>query len=318
MPKPQKDNMGKEDFIKVENITKSFGKNKVLNNVSLSIPAHGITGILGLSGCGKTTLLNILVGFWKPDSGNVFYNSIDIKKNKRVMNQLFGFATQAGSVYSKLTVQENMEYFGRLYNMKGSDLKKRIPELLNLIELEDAKNVPVDELSTGMFRRLDIACSMIHKPKVLILDEPTSNMDPVLRKKIMALIKKIDDEGTKIIITSHLMDEVEKICHHLFIIHHGQIIAAGSSEELKDNYTDSREIKLQTVKEKYEKMMPELKKLSPKKVFIRESYVYLYTKEPEAALSSIQDIVKTNSDKIETIEIKRPSIEEVFEALTRK
>ena len=179
--------MGKEEFIKIDKITKTFGKNKVLNNLELSIPHQGIFGIMGLSGCGKTTLLNILIGYWTPDKGKVLYNAIDILKNKGIMNQMFGFASQAGSVYQKLTVEENMYHFGRMYNMTKKDLKQRVPELLKFIDLEDSKDLTVEQLSTGMFRRLDIACSMIHKPRVLILDEPTSNMDPVLRKRILAL-----------------------------------------------------------------------------------------------------------------------------------
>ncbi len=309
--------MGKEDFITIDNITKKFGKHKVLDAITLKIPPQGISGILGLSGCGKTTLLNILVGYWTADTGKVLYNSIDIHKNTRIMHQLFGFATQAGSVYDRLTVEENLRYFGKLYNMSGHDLNKRIPEILKLIELEDAKDLPASELSTGMFRRLDIACSMIHKPKVLILDEPTSNMDPVLRKKIMALIKKIDDEGTKIIITSHLMDEVEKICHDLSIIHHGKIIATGSPDQLKDQYTKNREVILKTEKKKYKAYLDDLKTLSIKSIFIKNHSVYLYTKDPDKILDRIPELVKQHGDKIETLQVKRPDIEEVFEAMTQ-
>ena len=197
--------MEKEDLIRIENVTKKFGKHTVLNNLSLSIPDQGIFGIMGLSGCGKTTLLNIMIGFWQPDSGKVFFKSLEVHKNQKIINQIFGFATQDGSVYPKLTVVENLRYFGKLYNMEYSDIERRIPEILKLVELEDSKNVLAEELSTGMYRRLDIACSIIHNPKVLILDEPTGNLDPVLRKKVMAMIKRINDQGTNVIITSHLL-----------------------------------------------------------------------------------------------------------------
>ncbi len=310
--------MGKEDFIKVENITKKFGDKIILNNLSLSIPFSGVFGIMGLSGCGKTTLLNIIVGFWRPENGKVYYNGINIRENQRIMNQLFGFATQAGSVYPKLTVDENLRYFGRLYNMRNKDLNIRINELLKLVELEDAKNILAEELSTGMYRRLDIACSMIHDPKILILDEPTGNLDPVLRKKLMALIKKIDDSGTKVIITSHLLGEIEKICDNLAILHHGKIIEIGSPDELKDKYTKDQVIKIQTKKKNYDEFVGILKKAGAKNIFQKEKYVYIYTRDVPKMMITILSYIRTKNDGIINVEVSKPSIEEVFEAATRR
>tara|TARA_Y100000310_G_scaffold338611_1_gene428709 strand:- start:2451 stop:3383 length:933 start_codon:yes stop_codon:yes gene_type:complete len=310
--------MGKEEFLKINKVSKSFGSNKVLNNLELSIPQKGIFGIMGLSGCGKTTLLNLLINYWKPDSGSIEYNGINISKNQRVMKQMFGFASQTGSVYKKLTVEENLIHFGRLYNMNRKNLAERIPELLKFIDMADSKDLTVEQLSTGMFRRLDIACSMIHKPRVLILDEPTSNMDPVLRKKILALIKKIDDEGTKIIMTSHLLDEAERICDDLAILHHGKIIADGSPDQLKDRYSRNKEIKFSTEKGDYKKIIPGLKKMGIRSIYERYGHLYLYTTYSDRLLQSILTLVRNKGDKIRDIEVTKPHIEEVFEALTKK
>jgi len=308
---------GDEEFIKFDGITKKFGKHVVLDNLSISIPFEGIYGIVGLSGCGKTTLLNTLVGFWKPDKGKVYYNAIDIHSNKRIISQLFGFATQAGSVYPKLTVEENLNYFGKLYNMKSVDIKERIQEILSFVDLREAKNVIAEELSTGMYRRLDIACSMIHKPKVLLLDEPTGNLDPVLRKRIMALIKKISDEGTKVIITSHLLGEIEQICDFLAILHNGSIFEEGTPEELKDKYTKDQVIRFETKKKDYKKIVSLLKKHGAKKIFQKTKYIFVYTSEPEKLLYELLSYAKSNNDKLVNVEVSKPSIEEVFEAATR-
>lgn len=310
--------MGKEDFIKIDKVTKSFGNNKILNSLSLSIPEKGIFGIMGLSGCGKTTLLNLLINYWQPDSGTIEYNGINISKNQRVMKQMFGFASQAGSVYKKLTVEENLIHFGRLYNMNRKDLAKRIPELLEFIDMADSKNLTVEQLSTGMYRRLDIACSMIHKPRVLILDEPTSNMDPVLRKRILALIKRIDDEGTKIIMTSHLLDEAERICDDLAILHHGKIIADGSPDTLKDRYSKNKEIKLSTENEDYTKIIPALKAMGIRSIYERYDHLYLYVPYTDRLLRGILEVIREQGDKIKSLEINKPHIEEVFEAITKK
>jgi ABC-2 type transport system ATP-binding protein len=309
--------MGKEDFIYFDHVTKDFGKRSILDNLTLSIPSEGIMGIMGLSGCGKTTLLNVLVGFWKPSKGRVFYNGIDIYGNKRVMDQMFGFATQAGSVYPKLTVEENLCYFGRMYNMRKKDIDDRIEELLPLIGLQDSRLELAENLSTGMFRRLDIACSMVHNPKVLLLDEPTGNLDPVLRKRLMALIKKINDHGTKVIVTSHLLGEVEKICDTLAILHKGKIIEMGSPSELKDKYTHDQVIRFETKKKNYESLIPILKRKGARNIFQKDRYMFVYTKNPEKVLDALLTTLKRRRDQLISVEVSKPSIEEVFEAATR-
>jgi ABC-2 type transport system ATP-binding protein len=311
--------MPRGEFVKFEGVSKYFGKHKVLNALDLSIPYEGIFGIMGLSGCGKTTLLNLMIGFWKPDKGKVYYNSIEIHGNKRVISQLFGFATQDGSVYPKLTVEENLRYFGKLYNMKNSDITKRVNELLKFTDMEESRDYIAEELSTGMYRRLDIACSMIHNPKILLLDEPTGNLDPVLRKKLMALIKKISDEGTKVIITSHLLGEIEEICDELAILHHGRIVEMGTPDELKDKYTKDQEVRVETKKRNYDGLISTLKRMGETNVFKKNKYIYAYTRNPDGVLNLILSKVKaTTGDDIVNVEVSKPSIEEVFEAVTRK
>ena len=310
--------MGKEAFIFLDNITKKFGRNTVLDNLTLTIPAPGIFGIMGLSGCGKTTLLNTLIGFWEPTKGQVFYNSIDIIRNKSVIKQLFGFATQAGSVYPKLTVEENLHYFGKMYNMQRRDIKERTSYLLKLVDLENARHAIAEELSTGMYRRLDIACSMIHNPKVLILDEPTGNLDPVLRKKLMAMIKRIDDQGTKVIITSHLLGEIEKICDTLAILHKGRIIEIGSPDDIKDKYTRDQVVRIETKRKKYEELIPSLKRYGAKKIFQKGKHIHLYTNTPQKLLTGLLNELRARRDTLLSVEVSKPSIEEVFEAATRK
>tara|TARA_Y100000310_G_scaffold344762_1_gene459318 strand:+ start:1450 stop:2379 length:930 start_codon:yes stop_codon:yes gene_type:complete len=309
--------MGKEEFIKFDSVSKSFGKHHVLKDLDFSVPASGIVGVMGLSGCGKTTLLNILVGFWKPDKGHVLYNSIDIHGNKRIISQLFGFATQAGSVYPKLTVEENLAYFGKLYNMRSIDIKERVEEILQFVDLGDARNAIAEELSTGMYRRLDIACSMIHNPKVLLLDEPTGNLDPILRKKLMALIRKISDEGTKVIITSHLLSEIEQICDTLAILHKGKIVEMGTPDELKDKYTKSQVIRIETQKKEYKDLILRLKNAGAKNIFEKTRYLYIYTTNADKVLEKILSYLHSRRDELVNVEVSKPSIEEVFEAATK-
>ena len=191
-------------IIEVKSLTKKFKDRIVLDNVNLDIPEGKIIGIIGINGSGKTTLLKTMLGFYKPNSGNIFYQGKKIEKIARAIKREFGYTSQDSSFYQKLTVKENMKYFGVLYGMHHKELIVNIKEILQFVELEEKKNVLAQNLSGGMQRRLDLACSMVHRPRILILDEPTEDLDPSLRRDIVNVIKKINKQGTTVIITSHL------------------------------------------------------------------------------------------------------------------
>ena len=228
--------MAAPPFIQFQNVTKSYGKHLVLNDITVDIPFKEITGIIGSSGSGKTTLLNLLIGFIRTNSGKILFQSRELKKDIKNISTIFGFATQAGSFYGNLTIQENFYYFGSLYDLHKKDIEGRMNELLNLLELDYAKNVLAKDLSTGMQRRLDISLALIHNPKVLIMDEPTEDLDPILRKELVKIIRKIRDDGTTIIITSHLLNEIENLCDNIAILSDGRIIEFDSPTKLKDKY----------------------------------------------------------------------------------
>jgi len=306
--------MAEAPFIQLENVTKIFGKNLVLNNVSLNISYKEIFGIIGKSGSGKTTLLWILIGFLKPERGRVLFQSRNIKDDEKNVRQQFGFTAQAGSFYPKLTVKENLEYFGTMYNLSVSEIQDKIPELLKLVDLENKENIVASKLSSGMQKRLDIACGIIHDPKVLILDEPTEDLDPVLRRDLLSLLKKINKEKeVTIIITSHLLTEMENFCTKMAIIHNRTILAQGSVNELKDMYSKNYEIVFETESAKYGNLMAMIKKRKDvEDVKTRYNKLVIYTKEPESVLKEILAIKK---EGLVDLDINKPSLNEVFESL---
>ncbi len=225
-------NMSKP-IIQLKSITKGYKKNIVLKRINLDIFEGELFCIIGTNGSGKTTLLKLIVGFNKPDEGNIYYNNQDISKNLNIIKKDAGFATQENSFYPQLTVYENLMYFGNLYSIKKDILKKSTDNVLKLVQLFEHKKVLAMHLSVGMQRRLDIACALINNPKILILDEPTEDLDVVLRKQILWLIKAINKRGTTIIMTSHLMSEVEEVAERVAIIHNKSIIKIGTLDELK-------------------------------------------------------------------------------------
>lgn len=225
-----------DELLKFKNVQKRFGKKIVLENISFSIPEKKITGIIGASGEGKTTILKLIVGFYYPTSGEILYSKRSIDKDMKNLKNIVGFATEDGSFHERLTVYENLKHFGELHHVKSSVLKNKINELLELVSLENARNTLAKNLSMGMKKRLDVAISLIHSPEILIMDEPTADLDPLLRAHMLDLIKKINDSGTTIILTTQILGEMDKVCDKIAILYDKHIIEEGKPSEIKTKY----------------------------------------------------------------------------------
>ncbi len=323
------DDNHEDALIKINNISKSFGQKKVLNSINLNIKPGEVFGIIGLSGSGKTTLLNSIVGFLEPDEGEILY-LCDLPKGNRKhisvttgsdhVKRAFGFATQDPSFYSRLTAEENLDHFGSLYKMKKKDRKQNIEKLLALTELLDSKKTLAGNLSGGMQKRLGVACSLIHNPKVIIMDEPTADLDPFLRKEMWHLIKKINSEGTTVILTSHFLSEIEHLCHRVAILHDSNIVALGTPEDLKDSYSHNEEVHLEIESQRYG---PVIKALQSRNVHIdkisnQDHKIVIYTRQPDQVLHELLHIIKETGDKIVDVDLNKPSLSEVFESFVNK
>lgn len=226
----------RDNLIEFKNVSKSFGKNKVLNSINLKIPEGKIIGIVGASGEGKSTLLKLIVSFYRPTSGKVFYFGKEVAKKLKEIKKKFGFSIEEGSFYEDLTVKENLIHFGKLYHVERKILSKRARGMSYFVGLEKAYDVLAKNLSLGMKKRLDLACSLIHKPSVLVLDEPTADLDPLLRKQFLHLLKKINSHGTTIVMTTQLMDEVEEVCDSVAILCNESIVEQGDLSKIKSKY----------------------------------------------------------------------------------
>lgn len=217
--------MQKETLIHFIDISKSFGKKNILNKINLEINKGEIFGILGPSGSGKSTLMKVLMGLIQPDHGIINYDGIDITKDSSFLRKLIGLTTQENSFYDKLTVYENMKYYANLYsvNLEKQKLNSFIDSLLRSVHLLDAKNKVSDQLSGGMKRRLDFAISLLHDPKLLILDEPTTGLDPSLVKEFWKIVKTFSSQGKTILVISHIFPEIHENCNRVGILFNGKI-----------------------------------------------------------------------------------------------
>ncbi len=330
--------MAKDALIRVRNLTIIFGKLLVLNNVNLDINKEEIFGIVGLSGSGKTTFLNMLGGVIEPSTGKIEYRFLEEKKKKKgketqpkteykyvESNQLrvrkiFGFAAQDPSVYTKLTVDENLRYFSSMYGIKKEIREKNMSEVLELVGLDHCKKSLAGQLSGGMLKRLDIACALVHNPDVLILDEPTSDLDPLLRTQMIELIKRINRQGTTIIIASHFLKDMESLCTRIGILHKKQLGTVGTPDQIKSMYTKNEEIHIQTYPGKYGQIIKKLSK--SKKTVVKEvknegHKLIIYTPDSIKVLHEILHILEKQKEHIIDIEVAKPSLIEVFESLIK-
>ena len=306
--------------IEIKDLSKRFGNHVVLDNISLSIPQQKIFGIIGESGSGKTTLLKTIIGFWRSDAGKIQFEGRDLEKNTKFIRQIVGFATQDSGVYPKLTVKENLKYFGSLSNVPSSTLKSNIEKVLKFVELDYAKNELTENLSGGMMRRLDIACALIHNPRILILDEPTEDLDPLLRRDIMNLIRRINSDSTTVIITSHLLDETEDLCDEIAILHNGKVLKHGTPEQLRDSFSKEEEVIVNLNSKKYQTLMAKLKnhKKQISSMKVDNGKLVIRTRSAEPVLVEVLRTIDRSKDKLLEIDVRKASLGEVFESLVRK
>jgi len=220
-------------MITARSVSKSFGNIKALENVSFNIEKGEIFGILGPNGAGKSTIVNILNTLIKPDAGDVIIDGINIKNDSETIKLIMGVVPQEIALYEELSAFENMMFWGGLYDIPKQELRKNVDNTLAIVDLAGRKDDRIKTFSGGMKRRINIACSLLHNPKILVLDEPTVGVDPQNRNHIFEVIERLNNEGMTIIYTTHYMEEAERFCDNISIIDVGRIIAQGTLKELR-------------------------------------------------------------------------------------
>ncbi len=221
-------------MITVEHLKKTYGTHVALNGISFSIREGEFYGLLGPNGAGKTTTISIISTILAPDEGTVFINDLPLEKNKLACKQLIGVVPQEIALYEKLSAYENLLFWGSLYNIDNKLLRERIDETLRLLGLYDRKDDKISTYSGGMKRRINIASALLHRPKILFMDEPTVGIDPQSRNLIFEVVEQLHKEGMTIIYTTHYMEEAERFCDRIGIIDKGEIVAQGTLQELRE------------------------------------------------------------------------------------
>ncbi|HII71585.1 TPA: ABC transporter ATP-binding protein [Candidatus Woesearchaeota archaeon] len=321
-------------FLSVKSLSKRFRKKLVLKDVDFEVEEKDIFGVVGMSGSGKSTLFHLMAGVFKQTSGDVLIRRdvlfdkdapqqpdyVSVYRNLTRARKKIGFASQTPSFYEHLTVEENMKLYGSMHGICGKRLQENMKRLLRMVGLEDEKETVSAQLSGGMQRRLDIALALLHEPKILFLDEPTSDLDPVMRIQIWALIKEINQQGTTILIASHILEEIEQLCTKIAILHGKRIVGYGSLEELKGLFARYQEVRIRLESGNYDNLMRKLRResLVIDKMFEKEGVLVVYTRREGKNLSSILKLIEQIDERILSLDISEAHLTEIFEMLAKK
>ncbi len=221
-------------MLKIDHLCKNYGSFPALRDLSLEIPDGALHGFVGPNGAGKTTTMRILATLMKPTSGTAYVNDTDVVKDGQKARKLVGYMPDFFGVYDSLKCWEYLDFYARCYRIGATERKRMTRQLLELVQLEEKENEYVDALSRGMKQRLCLARSLIHDPKLLILDEPASGMDPRARAEMKGILRTLREMGKTVLISSHILPELAEMCDSLTILDHGQLVFSGSVEALSD------------------------------------------------------------------------------------
>lgn len=222
-------------MVKIDNLVRKFGNFTAVDNISLDIYKGEVFGFLGANGAGKTTTIRMICGLLNPTEGDILVNSISVKKNPELIKKQIGYMSQKFSLYQDLTPDQNVEFFGHIYGVSSKRINEVKQKLRDDLKMNDLHKIITADLPLGYKQRLGLQCSLLHDPHIVFLDEPTSGVDPVGRRRFWEIIYQLSNEGKTVFVTTHYMDEAE-YCHRIAIMSFGKVIDLGAPENIKQKY----------------------------------------------------------------------------------
>ena len=307
-----------KSIISVRNLTKKYKELTAIDDLSFDVYEGEILGLLGPNGSGKSTTINCLLSLLNFQKGNIKILGEEMTPESYDIKSKIGVVFQEIAVFEELTVYENIDYFCGLYIKDKETRKKYVEDAIKLVGLESYKKFYPKQLSGGLLRRLNIACGVAHKPKIIILDEPTVAVDPQSRNNILDGIKKLRDDGTTILYTTHYMEEVEILCDRIIILDKGKIIAQGTNEELKDlaKIEEKITVEVDSISDEVLEKIKEFKTVE--EVSLNKNTLLVTYKKGNNNLKKLIDFLEENKITYNKIFSERPTLNDVFLELTGK
>jgi len=300
-----------ENIIEVNNLDHSYGDFQAVDDVCFSVKEGEIFSFLGPNGAGKSTVINILITLLPLQHGSVRIAGFDLATQPELVRKSIGIVFQDETLDRDLTVWETLEFHGRIYSLPRRERRERIEEMIRLVELEDKRDVRTRNLSGGMKRRLEIARGLMTRPRILFLDEPTIGLDTQTRMRLWEYIKKVNDSGTTIFLTTHYMDEADQVSNWIDIIDHGKVIAAGTPSKLKDDLGQDM-IYLETSNDEASlKLLRELEVVKKANRSTKGLVITITTDGPHC-LPIIMESLKNQGISLVSVNLKKPTLDDVF------
>jgi ABC-2 type transport system ATP-binding protein len=304
--------------IEVENLHKSYGSTKAVQGVSFKVEQGEIFSLLGPNGAGKTTTISMLSTLLQPDQGELSIMGHSLKTDAMQAKAELGVVPQEIALYEDLSAQENLSFWGKMYGLRGAQLKKRTAEVLETIGLTDRRNDRVGKFSGGMKRRVNIGVALLHKPKVLYMDEPTVGIDPQSRRHILDSIKQLNRDGMTVLYTTHYMEEAEELSNRIAIMDSGKVIASGTQAELVKIVGQYDRIIVE-VSGSGSRLVESWQKVpGVKQVDAENGSINLLVENSNQVLPRLFESAGENGMRINAIDVQEPNLEAVFLHLTGK
>ncbi len=302
-------------LLKVERLAKSYGTLRSVDALSFAVRPGEIYGLLGPNGAGKTTTISMICGLLRPDAGEVYVDGTAFATDPQRAKSIMGVVPQELAIYEELTGRENLEFWARMAGLSAADARTRTKELLEALTLTDRANEPVKQYSGGMKRRINFGCALAHRPRLILLDEPTVGIDPQARLNILEFIRQLRAEGTAILYTTHYLEEAETLCQRIGIIDHGRLLAEGTLTELQERLGGDRVFVLEAdfkgaAPETWPGFLQRFRVLqkSDRQLVVAD----LDRRDPTEGLKELLNLPV----QLANVSLKRPSLNDVFFQLT--
>jgi ABC-2 type transport system ATP-binding protein len=304
-------------MLQVTSLVKRFGEKEVVRGISFAVPAGESFGLLGPNGAGKSTTISMISGLLAPTAGEVHIDGINLRDNPAAAKRLMGIVPQDIALYPTLSARENLAFWGALYGLSGKELNRRIDEALETVGLADRQKDRIETFSGGMKRRINIAASLLHRPRLLIMDEPTVGIDPQSRNNILETVRRLNTEQSlTIVYTSHYMEEVESLCQRVAIMDHGQIIAAGTLDDVRQLAGTDTRIRLKLSEPDAGLVSAVAAVPGVRRAYPEGDAIVALVGEAAEELPILLSAVSGRGRRLRGVEIEEPNLESVFLHLT--
>jgi len=312
--------MAPENVIEISNLTKYYGKLLAVDQISFEVKHKELFGLLGPNGAGKTTTIRMICGMLRPTSGTVVVAGFDVSQKPEEVKRRIGLVPDISNLFGELSARTNLEFMGKLYGLDKKTRRERIDQVLELFHLKERQNDLVKYYSKGMHRRLTIAAALIHQPEILVMDEPTSGLDAQTARLVREIIIDLNREGRTVLLTTHQIDEADRLCQRVGIIDLGHLIALSTPEELKNSIKGIHALEIKVLdsidQQRWLPIISEAK--GTDRVFLAEGRIRILSKDLPQVIPVVVNLIDKHGGKIENISVAQPTLEDAFISLTGK